>query len=143
MKRYYIVEGDKTTANGIVQKHTSGASTTSWQGKIISNIGDKVSCPKCKSIGIIQAVGQRKPFGNRGFLPALNNDLCICKCKQPPKLINSQTVFYEDSSQIVTDNLSITSSSRKAQSELKTGIESKNQKDEFEAFYEFEGFDVC
>lgn len=35
MKRYYIVEGDKTTANGIVQKHTSGASTTSWQGKII------------------------------------------------------------------------------------------------------------
>ena len=66
MKRYYIVEGDKTTANGIVQKHTSGASTTSWQGKIISNIGDKVSCPKCKSIGIIQAVGQRKPFGNQG-----------------------------------------------------------------------------
>lgn len=26
----------------------------------------------------------------------MNDDLCICKCSPPPKLIHSQEVFYQD-----------------------------------------------
>lgn len=96
MKRYYIVEGDKTTVNGIVQKHSGSGSTTSWHGKVVSNIGDKVVCPACKSVGVIQAVGSRLPFGNKGYTPAMNDDICVCKCSPPPKLIHSQTVFSQE-----------------------------------------------
>lgn len=106
MKRYYIVEGDKTTAGGIVQKHTGSGSTTSWHGKTVSNIDDKIDCPACNSVGKIQPVGDRQSFGNRGFIPALNDDLCICKCSPPPKLIHSQTVFYQN----ISDNVSTASS---------------------------------
>ena len=104
MRRYYIIEGDKTTANGIVQKHIGAGSTTSWHGRTVSNIGDKVHCPACKSVGIIQSVGDRNPFGNKGFIPALNDDFCICKCSPPPKLIHSQTVFYQDFRDVPNEN---------------------------------------
>lgn len=129
MRRYYIVEGDKTTVSGIVQKHVGAGSTTSWHGRTVSNIGDKVLCPACKSVGIIQPVGERQPLGNKGFIPALNDDLCVCKCSPPPKLIHSQMVFYQDNTAQSSANLSNISS------------HFLNQNDEFEAYYEFEGFE--
>lgn len=103
MRRYYILEGDKTTVNGVVQKHTGAASTTSWHGRTVSNIDDKILCPACKSEGKIKPVGERHSFGNKGFIPALNDDLCICKCSPPPKLVHSQTVFYQDVASEVGD----------------------------------------
>lgn len=39
-----------------------------------------------------------------GRMPALNDDLCLCKCSPPPRLINSQTNFRE-----VVENTSWTS----------------------------------
>lgn len=108
MRRYYILEGDKTTVNGVVQKHTGAASTTSWHGRTVSNIDDKILCPACKSEGKIKPVGERHSFGNKGFIPALNDDLCICKCSPPPKLVHSQTVFYQDVASGVGDTSNTT-----------------------------------
>ncbi|MCH4246067.1 PAAR domain-containing protein [Acinetobacter gerneri] len=100
MRRYFILEGDLTSAGGIVQRHTGSASTTSWHGRVVSNIGDQVICPACQSIGVIQASEARLSVHNKGNNPALNDDICICKCRPPPKLIHSQTVFSEEVSAV-------------------------------------------
>ncbi|MFC6052722.1 hypothetical protein A6M14_07750 [Acinetobacter sp. Ac_877] len=93
MIRYQIFENDKTTVGGIVQRHTGGGKSFIWHGRLASNIGDKVNCPACGSTGIIQAAGMRRPFDNHKDIPALDGDLCICKCSPPPVLKNSQTTF--------------------------------------------------
>lgn len=36
-------------------------------------------------------------------MPALNDDLYICKCNPPPRLVHSQTVFYQDIASSVGD----------------------------------------
>lgn len=57
MKRYLILNGDKTTANGTVQ-----ATSTMIQlsGQDIAHEGDSVSCPACNTIGKIQSDGPRQ-----------------------------------------------------------------------------------
>ncbi|STZ64279.1 Uncharacterised protein [Moraxella lacunata] len=67
---------------------------------IQSCIGDDVWCPACQSMGQIVPSGPRLSFSLGGAMPALNDDLCLCKCNPPPKLINSQTSFKE----IIDDN---------------------------------------
>lgn len=128
MRRYHIVEGDKTTADGVVQPHTGSGATFKWHGKTKSYVGDKVLCKDCQSVGVIQASGSRLSFLVNGLMPALNDDLCVCKCSPPPKLVSSQTVFFEDfldtnqQKSCVRDSLS-------------------SQDFDFEGYYEFEGFD--
>ena len=110
MRRYYILEGDKTTVDGIVQKHTGAGSTFSWHGRTQSHIGDKVACPACKSVGEITATGARHPFDNHGHTPALNDDICICKCSPPPKLVHSQTSFFQEVEEVSSRVLPINTS---------------------------------
>lgn len=93
MIRYQIFENDVTTAGGIVQRHTGSGQTFIWHGRLASNVGDKIKCSKCGSVGYIEAAGMRRPFDNMKQIPALNDDLCICKCNPPPLLKNSQTTF--------------------------------------------------
>ena len=95
MRRYHIVEGDKTTADGVVQPHTGAGATFKWHGKTKSYVGDKVLCKACQSVGVIEASGSRLSFSVNGLMPALGGDLCICKCSPPPKLVHSQMVFFE------------------------------------------------
>lgn len=109
MRRYHIVEGDKTTADGVVQPHTGAGATFKWHGKTKSYVGDKVNCPACKSTGIIQASGSRLSFNVHQLMPALDGDLCICKCSPPPKLVHSQTVFYQDVTSGIADTNNATS----------------------------------
>lgn len=65
-------------------------------GKKQSCIGDDVCCPACQSMGQIIPTGPRLSFSLGGAMPALNDDLCLCKCNPPPKLVHSQTSFKED-----------------------------------------------
>ena len=113
MRRYHIVEGDKTTADGVVQPHTGAGATFKWHGKTKSYVGDKVLCKACQSVVVIEASGSRLSFSVNGLMPALGGDLCICKCSPPPKLVHSQTVFYEttNDSHSVTSNSNIEKSS--------------------------------
>lgn len=96
MKRYYIIEGDVTSAGGIVQRHTGSAQTTKVYDKVVSNIGDKINCPACGAVGTIAAVGHRQPFGNHSNIPAMENDICLCKCSPPPILKHSQELFFQN-----------------------------------------------
>ncbi|HDR9037100.1 TPA: PAAR domain-containing protein [Burkholderia vietnamiensis] len=94
MTRYMILDGDHTTVAGTVR-----ATATPFElgGRHIAHEGDDVICLACKTVGKIQCVGPRQPMtGPDGRPVALSDDLCICKCAPPPKLVPSQQVMSVD-----------------------------------------------
>lgn len=97
MKRYTITLGASTSAGG---KVTSASSHGSINGNTIALEGDAISCPACKSQGKIQCVGPRIPETWNGKNVALENDLCICGCSNPPLLIPNQSLRYQTVSDI-------------------------------------------
>lgn len=88
MKRHHITLGASTTAGGTV---TSASARVSINGVRIALEGDTVDCGTCGSTGVIRCVGPRIPERYNGKQVALENDLCICNCPQPPRLIPNQT----------------------------------------------------
>ncbi|MDO4250240.1 MAG: hypothetical protein Q4C68_01875 [Moraxella sp.] len=64
-------------------------------GKKQSCIGDDIWCPACQSMGKIIPDQDRLSTKINGRMPALHDDLCLCKCSPPPKLVHSQTTFKE------------------------------------------------
>jgi len=91
MRRYFIIEGDKTTSGGTVLE---GASCATISGKAQTCHGARVYCPACKSEGRIVGTGPTRPHTLNGKQAALENDLCICKCEPPPRLISSQRIAW-------------------------------------------------
>lgn len=87
MRRYFIVVGDKTTSGGTVLESDQ---TVTIHGRAQSYHGARIYCPACKSEGRIAGVGPTRPHTMHGKQAALENDLCICKCEPPPRLIASQ-----------------------------------------------------
>ncbi|PLZ03863.1 PAAR domain-containing protein [Burkholderia sp. WAC0059] len=87
MKRYFILLGDRTTAGGVVIQGDE-----SWRnhGKPLAYHGARISCPACKTVGYICNVPPYRPMTLKGKQIALENDICICKCNPPPRLIASQ-----------------------------------------------------
>jgi uncharacterized Zn-binding protein involved in type VI secretion len=92
MKRNLIVVGDKTTADGVVQ---NGMSAGFNNGTPLAYHGSRVYCPACKSEGYVAAWGPSWPMSFDGKQVALENDLCICQCNPPPRLVAS----HDDMSQ--------------------------------------------
>jgi uncharacterized Zn-binding protein involved in type VI secretion len=86
-KRYLITLGAPTTAGG---KVTSANSIRSVNGAMAALEGDTVWCPKCNSAGVIMLDGPRLTETYNGKRYALNDDLCICKCRPPPRLVAAQ-----------------------------------------------------
>ncbi|OJA49524.1 PAAR domain-containing protein [Burkholderia ubonensis] len=94
MRRYDIVKGDKTTVGGIVQ---AGDSADQIGGREQAYEHDPVLCPVCKTVGKIACDGPRiSTTGPDGRQAALSDDLCICLCSPPPRLIASQTTSFID-----------------------------------------------
>ncbi|RQQ30903.1 PAAR domain-containing protein [Burkholderia stagnalis] len=90
MTRYVIFDGDHTTVAGLVQ---AKATSFALSGRQIAHEDDIVFCPMCRTIGRIQCDGPRLPVtGPDGRRVALSDDLCICKCSTPPRLVASQKV---------------------------------------------------
>lgn len=54
--------------------------------------GDPIDCPACGTEGVIQCVTPRNLQQLNGKDIALSDDLCMCNCSPPPKLIPEQTV---------------------------------------------------
>lgn len=94
MRRYDIVKGDTTTAGGIVQAG-DGKDQIGDREQAYEN--DPVWCPACKTIGKIVCDGPRiSTTGPDGRQAALSDDLCVCQCPTPPRLVSSQSVSYID-----------------------------------------------
>lgn len=89
MKRHTITLGASTSAGG---KIISASSNGSINGVTIALEGDVIFCPACKAQGKILCVGPRIPETWNGKNVALENDLCICGCPNPPRLIPNQTL---------------------------------------------------
>lgn len=92
MKRYHITEGAGTTAGGKVIAATSPITIDGKRGALE---GDPLHCPACKSAGKIVCVGPRIPETWNGKAVALSDDLCVCGCPTPPKLLPSQTQKFQ------------------------------------------------
>jgi uncharacterized Zn-binding protein involved in type VI secretion len=87
-KRYHIRAGAKTTAGGTVR------AMSDWyklNGVPLALEGDPMDCPACNTQGVIQCVAPRLSERFNGKQYALHDDLCICKCSPPPKLIAEQS----------------------------------------------------
>lgn len=91
--RYHITLGARTTAGGIV---TTALPFFSIDDVPVAHEGDKVTCPACKSVGVIKANGPRLPETTMGRKVALSGDLCICGCTPPPRMVHSQTRCYQE-----------------------------------------------
>jgi uncharacterized Zn-binding protein involved in type VI secretion len=92
MKRHTITLGASTSAGG---KVISASSNGSINGVTIALEGDAVFCPACKSQGKISCIGPRIPESWNGKNVALENDLCVCGCTIPPRLLPSQSLKYQ------------------------------------------------
>ena len=87
--RYNIVQGDATTASGVVTGATDHRFAN--MGKPLAMEGDAVWCPACRTEGRIVCTGPRRPGLMYGRRPALSGDLCHCRCTPSPRLIHSMT----------------------------------------------------
>lgn len=91
MQRNFILKGDKTTSGGVVLE---GVAADFNNGIPIAYHGAPVYCPACKSEGHIAGVGPSWPTTFDGQQVALENDLCICGCNPPPRLIASANDMF-------------------------------------------------
>lgn len=96
--RHNLVQGDKTTSNGVVVGATDARMTQ--MGIPLALEGDAVWCPACKTTGHILCIGPHHNNSFHGRKDALDGDLCICRCNPPPRLLHSMTgmshVFTHD-----------------------------------------------
>ncbi|QYF94190.1 PAAR domain-containing protein [Massilia sp. PAMC28688] len=97
MRRYFVTLGAPTSAGGRV---ISASSASHIEGAAIALEGDLVACPVCNTTGKIGCVGPRIPETWNGRNVALENDLCICRCDSPPRLLTSQVLR----SQVIKDS---------------------------------------
>lgn len=87
MTRRIILRGDRTDRNGEVLE---GIPSSTFGGRPVAFHGAKVLCHTCNSEGVIVGQGASLPMTVSGKQVALENDICNCKCKPPPKLVASQ-----------------------------------------------------
>lgn len=90
--RYFITLGAATTAGG---KVVSGSRFETIDGVPLAVEGDVCWCPTCLSEGVIQPDGPRLHDTIDGRLAALHDDLCICKCTPPPRLVATQSLMCQ------------------------------------------------
>jgi uncharacterized Zn-binding protein involved in type VI secretion len=106
MRRYFIMLGDRTTAGGIVMQ---GETASIANGQPFAYQDAKINCQSCMSEGHIHNVGPSRTMMLLGKQIALENDLCICKCNPPPKLIASQDFAFLDFESSELDMMGFTS----------------------------------
>ncbi len=92
MKRHYITLGATTTAGGIV---TTASSACTIEETQMALEGDAIECTSCQATGTILCIGPRISETWSGKQAALENDLCMCKCTPPPRLLGCQTLRYQ------------------------------------------------
>jgi uncharacterized Zn-binding protein involved in type VI secretion len=85
--RYFITLGASRTAGG---KVISANHLDTINGVPVALERDTCWCPKCNSEGVIMPDGPRLNATSNGRQKALSDDLCICKCSPPPRLIANQ-----------------------------------------------------
>jgi uncharacterized Zn-binding protein involved in type VI secretion len=87
-RRAYIMQFDNTTSGGQV---LDGDAEMRANGRCLSYLGARVSCPACNTEGYIEPKGPRPDDRISNRQPALDGDLCHCRCDPKPRVLASQT----------------------------------------------------
>lgn len=90
--RYVITLGAATTAGG---KVTSAQGLRTIDGVAVAVEGDRCWCPDCQSEGVIGLAGPRLHHPLEGKEIALSDDLCLCQCRPPPRLLAAQQIVAQ------------------------------------------------
>ena len=85
--RYYIRAGATTTVGATVR---ASSEFNMIDGSPVAREGDAVDCLACGTQGRIECVMPRLSDTFEGKEYALSDDLCICACSPPPKLVADQ-----------------------------------------------------
>jgi uncharacterized Zn-binding protein involved in type VI secretion len=91
-KRCYITLGATTDAGG---KVVTASSSVLLDGIPRALEGDLVDCPVCHAQGRITCAGSRLNASEDGRMPALEDDVCACRCAPPPRLVASQQRYRQ------------------------------------------------
>ncbi|QBJ78885.1 PAAR domain-containing protein [Aquitalea sp. USM4] len=95
MSRYAIRQHDSLTGGGEVLDVIPDGPVVEGIG--LSFVGGKAKCFRCGQVGTIVADGPRGSVGGlNGYTVALNNDLVMCHCPVPPRLLHSSTAWQVD-----------------------------------------------
>lgn len=92
LKRYLVTLGAATTNGGEV---ISASHFRRVNGVPVALEDDQVKCPKCHSVGVIKPDGPRLSERVKGRQVALHDDLCICHCSPPPRLVAAQKLVCQ------------------------------------------------
>jgi uncharacterized Zn-binding protein involved in type VI secretion len=87
-RRAYIMQFDKTTSGGHV---LDGDPDMRADGRHFSYLGARVSCPACGTEGYIAPQGPHPDDRISTRRPALDGDICHCRCDPKPRVLASQT----------------------------------------------------
>lgn len=117
MRRSYLKVGDRSSVGGTV---VEGVPNTTHHGTELTFVGAQVTCPACKSVGRIVPKGPRWPGSMMGKEPALEGDICVCKCDPPPVMIASQSTMYESFESHQLSSMGFGSSGQPLEHEAKT-----------------------
>ncbi|AEK63261.1 PAAR domain-containing protein [Collimonas fungivorans] len=95
--RKIVVVGDKTTTSGVILPNANSTFSVGDVGHKVALIGGQATCLACKGVGTIAKAGGPRRMNFMGEV-ALENDIVICGCPVPPKLISNlhQTMTYDD-----------------------------------------------
>lgn len=85
MERTAVLVGDPPSSGGKVLQGPFTQVTV--KGAPYATIGGDVQCAACNSVGVIAKAGGPYRAQMYGFEMALENDIVLCKCATPPKLI--------------------------------------------------------
>ena len=84
IRRFFICDGDKTTAGGTV----IGSATRHKLKSVPRAVeGDRVVCPACNSVGVIKCITPISIMTLDTRQQAAEGDLCMCGCNPPPRLV--------------------------------------------------------
>ncbi|MRW92676.1 hypothetical protein GJ699_22005 [Duganella sp. FT80W] len=117
MQRYHITLGASTSAGG---KVISASSCCSINGIAVALEGDTLLCPACRSQGKIRIFGPRIPESWNGKQVALQDDLCVCKCTPPPRLIANQSLKCQSVGGAPADDHTATQTASAAREEMQS-----------------------
>jgi uncharacterized Zn-binding protein involved in type VI secretion len=87
MNRKAVLVGDPLSSGGQVLPGTLTQITV--KGTPLATIGSEAECAACQSVGLIAKAGGPYRPTMHGHEMALENDIVLCKCPVPPRLIAS------------------------------------------------------
>ena len=92
-----MVVGDESNSGGAILPDKNATFTLGDGLHKAALIGGPVKCDGCKSTGKIAKAGGPRRMNFMGEV-ALENDIVICKCPQPPTLVAAlnHTITYDD-----------------------------------------------